>query len=490
MLVAAVMIGCDKPEPKGEQQKTAEDSKEYLLTVGKEALNTFNAADQKEAVEFAEGVYRRYEEFDWDQIGEDFEEEFINGRYEKIFAMPRRIAQIAAGQRMPSADDVSYLFSLSGEGTTFTFDDATKTIKIERNSDANVVVNFKDEKGVACHLKIWGEGAETEYTYSYERYEWRCDNYNYDYGYCESGHDEYVGTTTLTAKVPTTLHMTLKQGDKEIIGYTMSLDAKKNDHFYFSYNIRVVNMAVTFDTKVNSTNAAVAFKYTYGNTPLFAASANLPKYELIAKDDTMDWEEWIERYEDRYESLLGQIGAGEAKVDILGKVQAKATVSDFASLYDEYKAWNKKYNNYDYDDYRRTYSYTLNGYTYTDYYDAWWETPDNTLEAQEAYCRIYNKYCNAAIYYGNDIEQAKLKVQPYEKNGTYTPYMYPSPISYSYYNTECVFYFPKDDTSYAFEDYFSSSKFKSLVDMTEDLINSYIDMIEGADIDLGGHIEL
>lgn len=452
--MAAVFAGCD-PEQQGEPQMTSYESKEYLANTGKEIISTFNAADQKEAVEFAEGVYRRYETFDWDQIDEDFYEEFVNGRYKTIFSMPRRVAQIAAGQRMPSAEDAKYLFSLAGEGTTFTFDDATKTVKIERNSDSNVIVNFKDEAGTDCQLKIWGEGEETEYSYTYERYEWVCDSYNEEYNYCENGHDEYLGSTTIAAKVPATLKMTLKQGNKEIIGFDMSLETKKNDHFYLSYNLRVVNMAVTFDTKINSTNAAVAFKFTYNDTPVLTASANLPKYELIGKDDNMDWEEWIELYADRYEYLLGKIGAGEAKLDVLGKIQVKATVSDFASLYKDYIAWDEKYNTYDYD-----YSY-------------WWQSSIYTLAAQDAWCAIYNKYCNAAVYYGNDTEQAKLKLQPYEEKGT----TYDGQ-QYSYYGTEYVFYFPKDDTSYSFEDYFTSDKFTSLVSMVEDLINSYIDLID------------
>ncbi len=471
LAMVAVFAGCDPvqnpQESQDKQPKTADEQKDYLFEVGKQVVETFNANDQKEAVEFAEGVYRRYENFDWEQINDDFYDEFTNGRYKAIFSMPRRVASIAAGQGVPSSEDASYLFSLAGEGTTFTFNDATKTIDIKRNTTGEVIANFNDENGTPCQLRIWGEGNETEYSYTYKKYKWVCDEYD-----C---HDEFIGNMTIAAKVPATLKMTLKQGDKEIIGFTMSLDTKKNDHINLSYDITVVNMKVAFDAKVNSTNAAVAFSYTYGTTPLLAASANLPKYALIDKQDSQSWEEWIQLYEERYESLLGQIGAGEAKVDILGKVQVKATVNDFASLYDDYTAWDKKYGNYSYGDYERTYTYN-NGYgTETGYYYAWWERPDCTLEAQDAYCKLYNDHCNAAVYYGNDTEQAKLKLQPCSRDGV--EYLNNSDaVSYTYYDTECVFYFPKDDTSYSFEDYFTSSKFKLLIDMVEDLVNSYIDL--------------
>lgn len=481
--MVAMIAGCEpeqqpcEPEqqPQGEELKTADQQKEYLFETGKQMIGTFNANDQKEAVRFAEGVYRRYEDFDWEQINDDFYNEFTNGRYKAIFSMPRRVAYIAAGQRMPAAEDASYLFSLAGEGTTFTFNDATETIDIKRNTTGDVIVNFKDENGTACQLRIWGEGNETEYSYTYEKYKWVCDNYNYDYDYCENGHNEFVGNMTIAAKVPATLKMTLKQGDKEIIGFTMSLDTKKNDHINLSYDITVVNMKVAFDAKVNSTNAAVAFSYTYGTTPLLTASANLPKYQLIDKQDKQTWEEWLELYEERYERLLGQIGAGEAKVDILGKVQVKASVNDFAALYDDYTAWDKKYYDYNYEDYRHKYTYDYYGEKITDYYYAWWETPVYTVEAQDAYCKLYNDHCNAAVYYGNDTEQAKLKLQPYSRDGS--EYLNNgNRVQYTYYDTEYVFYFPKDDTTYSFEDYFTSVKFKALVDMVEDLINSYIDL--------------
>lgn len=484
--LAAVVVSCEpknpveKEDPNGQdttgvELMTADQQKEYLYNAGKAFIETFNANDQKEAIDFAEGVYRRYEEFDWDQINDDFYNEFTNGRYKAIFSMPRRIAQIAAGQRMPSVEDATYMFSLAGEGTTFTFNDRTKTIDIERNNTADAIVNFKDENGTACQLRIWGEGAETEYSYTYNEYEWVCDDYNAEYDYCNNGHRELVGTKTISAKIPATLRMTLKQGEKEIIGFTMSLETKKNDHLYLSYNIQVVNMTVTFDTKVNSTNAAIAFNYTYGSTPLLTASVNLPKYELIDKQDKQTWEEWLELYEERYERLLGQVGAGEAKLDIMGKLQVKATVSDFSLLYDGYMAWDKKYDNENYSDYEHRYNYN-NGYdNEVGYYYAWWEMPKYSLEAQEAKCELYNKYCNAAVYYGNDIEQAKLKLQPYSQKGTENLYN-GDRIQYTYYDIEYVCYFPKDETSYSFEDYFTSNKFKALVDMVEDLVNSYIDL--------------
>jgi hypothetical protein len=45
---------------------------------------------------------------------------------------------------------------------------------------------------------------------------------------------------------------------------------------------------------------------------------------------------------------------------------------------------------------------------------------------------------------------------------------------YGYYGVEPVLYFPQDETRIAIATYFNSSKFLGLLDIIEDLANSYI----------------
>ena len=72
----------------------------------------------------------------------------------------------------------------------------------------------------------------------------------------------------------------------------------------------------------------------------------------------------------------------------------------------------------------------------------------------------------------------------YEKQETYDPAEWlrydseytnlPDPIQYSYYGVEPIMYFPQEETSIAITTYFNSSKFLGLIDLVEDLANSYI----------------
>ena len=44
-------------------------------------------------------------------------------------------------------------------------------------------------------------------------------------------------------------------------------------------------------------------------------------------------------------------------------------------------------------------------------------------------------------------------------------------------------YFPKDGTSYAFDEYFTESAFASVIQLTEDLVNKYLGLLEFNKID-------
>ena len=128
--------------------------------------------------------------------------------------------------------------------------------------------------------------------------------------------------------------------------------------------------------------------------------------------------------------MLGTVGKGEVKLDVLGKIQLRGGVTDGAALVDAYYNWGE-----------------------TNY--------SNELTQCEDLCAFLNKYLYASIYYNNTItEQAKVLMQVYEE-------------SYGY-SVEPILYFPQDETSIAVMTYFNSSKFLNLFDLVEELANSYI----------------
>lgn len=406
------------PEPKDTMAVLSPDEqKSYLVEVGKELINTFNPEDQRAAVELADELYSKYQEYDWEAISSEFDEELediYSTEFESFFGMPRRMIDAINGKKKISLEDKEILLTLSKFGRVIEFDDKNKTVKITKTNDPSITAIFSDAKGTKCELKVWGEGKEIEGSYTYE--------------YDES-------KRTIRVKVPTTIKMHLKHGSNSLISFTFNWDSNIKDYVNTSLNLQVTNLVFAEEIKVSTTEASIVFSLSYGDKGLIAAAVNLPKYELIdwegGKDITEEeGENWLEEYGEKYTSMLGTVGKGEVKLDVLGKIQLRGGVTDGAALVDAYYNWGE-----------------------TNY--------SNELTQCEDLCAFLNKYLYASIYYNNTItEQAKVLMQVYE--------------DYYGYAVEPILYFPQDETSIAVMTYFNSSKFLNLFDLVEELANSYI----------------
>ena len=424
-------------DPKGTMGVLSPDEqKDFLVDVGEELINTFNPNDQKEAVELADELYYKYKNYDWDAISEEFEDELddiYSTEFESFFGMPRRMIDVINGKKKVSLENKEILLTLSKFGRIIEFDDKNKTVKITKTDEPSITAKFSDSEGTQCELKVWGDGKDIEGSYTYEDYYWE-PQFD-EWGNWIGEEKIYQGKRTIRVKVPRTIKMHLKHGSNSLISFTFNWDSNIKDYVNTSLNLQVINLVFAEETKVSTTEASAVFSFSYGDKGLIAAAVNLPKYELIdwegGKDITEEeGENWLEEYDDKYKSMLGKVGKGEVKLDIFGKVQLRGGVTDGAALVDAYYNWGDKYYN------------------------------DEQDECQDL-CDLLNKYIYLSVYYNNTTtEQAKLLMQVYE--------------DYYGYDIEPIMYFPQDETSIAVMTYFNSSKFLGLVDLVEELANSYI----------------
>lgn len=422
-MLALVLTGCREeptptptPNPKPTDLLSPDEQKTFLAGVGEELIGIFNPNDQKKAVELADDLYNKYESYDWDAISEEFMEvydDIYSSEFESFFSMPKRIINAINGKQKASLENLEILLTLSKFGYTIEFDDNTKSVKITKTGDTAIVAKFSDSDGTPCELKVWGEGKEIEGSYTYE--------------------DD--GKRTIRVKVPTTISMHLKQGSSSLVSFTFNWDTNVKDYVNTSLDMKVINLGFKEESKVSTTQASAVFSFTYNDKNIITAAANLPKYKLTGWEEGSDitqeeGEDWINEYAEDYEALLGYVGKGEAKLDILGKIQIQGGVTDGAALVDAYYHWiDKDYN--------------------------------NELDACNDLCKLLNKYIYLSIYYNKTTtEQAKLLMDVYEdKYG---------------YDVEPIMQFPYDDSQIAVMTYFESSKFLGLIDLVEDLANSYI----------------
>lgn len=420
-----------------------DEQKDYLVEIGEQLIGTFNPNDQKKAVDLADDLYHKYKSYDWEAIGEEFEEvfdEIYSSEFESFFGMPKRVIDAIYGKQNASLADMEILLTLSKFGYTIEFDDNTKSVKITKTDDAAIVAKFSDSNGTKCELKVWGEGKEIEGSYTYEDGHWEYpevwDPY-WEEWVPDWEHGEFIsdGKRTIRVKVPTTINMYLKQGSSSLVSFTFNWDTNIKDYVNTSLDMKVINLGFKEETKVSTTEASAVFSFTYSDKDVITAAVNLPKYKLIGWEGGNDitpeeGEEWLGEYEDKYASLLGKVGKGEIKLDILGKIQLMGGVTDGAALVDAYYNWSDKYYN-------------------------------NQLDECKDLCDFLNKYIYTSVYYNNTTtEQAKLIMDVYE--------------TYYGYDVEPIMQFPYDGSQIAVMTYFESSKFLGLIDLVEELANSYI----------------
>ena len=499
-LIDSVTFGMPStPDPQPQLDGDAlspEETKEYLMAVAKKMVNKFNTADQKAVIELADGLYEKYRRYDWGM----FEDEY-GDRFDEFFRMPRYMKQVVRGDAAPSDLDMTWVFGFKEESAIFEADEQCRCWKyLGHSSDNSVIMRCKDKNGVLCEAKVWGEGETHTYEYSWDMSYWEYPKiyasdrvvfyeyagyYNgdwhyfymdesgawYYYDYTEEmfyvresdidirqkyGSDDHwyyyeeetgrwyykdwdngyrvYGTRTVKGVLPDKIYFTLKHGSDEVMRVEFGQEMKKNDHAYFSLFAKLANLSWTTDVKVNSTHGTAAFAFFYGDKQFFSVAANLPMYELIDKQDSQSYEDWIEEYGDRYDELFKKIGEASAIVDLFGEVQIKAKVNNFGYAYRDYMKWDEAEN---------------------------YENRHTKAMVQQ-FCSIFNDNSENGIYYNSDVKQAELRVKAaYDE---IDEWYYPEP----------VLYFPKDGTSYAYEQYFNRKPFTDLQYMVEDLVNAYI----------------
>ena len=430
-----------------------EDTKEYLMEVGKRLLNMFKTEDQKDLAELAEGVYTKYKDYDWELLGKDFE-----NKYDHVFNFDRNepspagvvpIARIlkytidvTEGGDVPTGID--YVWTFPQDNFIYEADEINKRWNnLGKTSDNSVIIRFKDAKGVQCEIKVWGEGKETPY----DAY-W--DEMNYS-SYYDEATGRYVENTTpryrhhIGAVLPEKIHFVFKQGTKVVSSMDMQQDLQMNDHANMSFNVMFADLRWSADANITMTHASAAFAFTYQDKPIFSAMCNAPVYELLGKKDTQSWEDFAEMYVNQYDYLLKQIGEADGMFDLLGEVQIKAKLDHFGYAYRDWIKW---------EDTERTSGY-------------------NSREAVNQFCSIFNDNSVNGIYYNSDVKQAEIRVQPkYDE-------------AYNEWSPEGVLYFPQDHTTYAFEEYFNRKPFTNFVQMAQDVANKFIQLSEDLENSIG-----
>ncbi len=434
VLSLVVMTGCNEKKVPGlntgdtenpeNKELTAEEQKNKLVDVATEFIEVFDTSNQKDAVETFDWIVYNYMDYYWDPV-EDYYDRVLD---DIVSAAARSARSLSEGHFTTNAAMEIYDFpKFTG---IFEANEDSYSWEFVGESD-NITLRCKDREGNPAELVLTASGEEMEFVYEYT-----------DYGEVHP----------YTVVIPANISLSVKVNGSEYIKFDFNFDAEKSSHVKINTEVKITNIVYKLALSVEKTNVSTECILQYGDRTLLAVSAAAPSCVLAGKGENMDWEEWWYKYSDAFEYGDPDIEFGNlmATANILSQVQINAESNDPADIYHAIQDLDDKY--------RAEYGY--------EYYD--------TRDYNIAYSDLVNDNMNISIYYSSDIKQAEIITDV---------------VSDEYYSGDSYYYvvpvvrFPKDGTTYAFDEYFTESAFGSVIQLTEDLVNKYLSLLRYNEIE-------
>ena len=293
------------------------------------------------------------------------------------------------------------------------FNANTTTKRWDYTPASDLQFSFKDKEGKTCTATLNTSG-NTKRVYIDESSE-----YNWDPRASISSNNYYKNYI----EIPENINIALTRDGSIIasINITTNLSRMNSDNlskgsYSATCKINVNDFCMTFSKIYYSpANAEVILTMEKGSKTLvsMSASANYSMNNNI--QDT-------------------NVNSVNLSLDILGEVRLKGTCSNLSN--------------------------------FTNYIDNANKNDENESN-YKSYISQANDLINIGIYYGNDIKQASMNLEPFQKDSYYEKYWYCEPvIKFS------------DGTSYStFEAFFDETSFKDVIDNFEGLINEYEKML-------------
>lgn len=416
----------------------SDEQKGYLEQAARLFLETFRARDQKAVLDLTDELYFEIENYDWDTQG--FEEFWDEIESDFAFAAPRYISQLANGSASPM-DVRQFTYNLAKFANVFEADSRShRWVNKGKSSDGSAQLIYK-MGGSTCVAKVWGDGKDNTYNYTF----YRGAEGEFSERYTSSANEKI----TMTATLPERMCMTLTQDGVELVRLVVGTDIVENQHYNQNITLTVANINYISQINCSHTSANAVFGLNYGNQAIMYAEIKVPNYSIPTKTNNQTYEEYGEHIADHWEDIVNSVGTATAYINMMGTVQLRAAVTNVGDLVADYRNWIDNYDSY------------MNEHM--------------TREAARALCNIYKHNSRTGVYYGTNDRQAELVLDSYMDN-----YYYYSNRSYL---IEPLIHFISDDTQYSFTEYFTEARYANIIDLTENLVNSYLRMLRSFDVD-------
>ena len=289
--------------------------------------------------------------------------------------------------------------------------------KWSRTEESNdVIFRFTGPTGETCEARLSASGSASNFEFSYDD-----DDYYYS--------EEYV----FRFSIPRNLTFTLTQGRGTLANAKVETRIDYDGHNYSaSVDATAANISVKVNTEGNDSKITENSTVAVNGQVLVGTAAELTGKNLCNVDRIVN-----NLPDDLDEGFLTRwFTSAQAKVNVMDKVQAYADVKFNNSFCDIDETWG-----------------------YWDY-----NTREQARAEAERVADVFNKNIDAKIRYNNTkTDQALIRFEPQLDEWSYYGWEY---------IVEPVLYFPQDETSYRFNDYFKSG-FRSLTNQWNNLVKSY-----------------
>lgn len=435
-------------EPEAEVLTPAKQ-KEKISKVGDDFVAQFNSTDFSSLLKLIDECSHKFEDYEWDAYEDNIlDEEIFIGKLSNI------VTEAQAG--MPVNMD-AYIFAMDRISAKYEANDKTQSWTVTETNDGKLTIIFTNLSGEKCEIIVSTSAESYDLTSYYEDYEY----------------NSYEDKSTTTAQpfqviVPESINITIKEGDYEHMNATCNINLEKNKLFNLEWTAQIASLKFYVKADINNKSAEATYSISQHNQNLLTMTAAAPSCSLLGKKDSDSMEEWINEYYEAFENQKTIFGNLTTVCNVMNRIQVigscndpMSIISDFDELYDEYDYDERQFN----------------------------------IKASE----VLNDAMNFNLYYSSDVKQASLKWDVTSREREYYDYVceekYDSYYDYWYedceevYTTKTVYdyspviYFPAENTTYSFEEYFTSDIYSGLLEQVEDLCNSYVKMLKYIDVD-------
>ncbi len=463
-----------------QKRLTGDEQIEKLNALGEQVLSQFKTQEQADLVRLTDYLTARFENTDWSAVMDSAGAGHVSYQgMTPMMATMRRISAYAYYSPMNFMDIVTLdNWSVSDFFGEFEFYESQNKWRFTGPNDNAAIFRCADQNGKEVVVTIKATGDTYQVIDTVKVYDYNSSNriYTIDYwdeqqgkfiegreikkayfetllAHRDDDHEDENEFTSLyegvryyvhvsypykmqpvAAHLPSNLTVTLTDDGKEMINVALTFDIDRKDHIKLAGNVRLANIAQTYD--LNVTRSAVRGNYEMkvnGNSICRLAIDNDGFNGLaIDPNNNLRTESDFNKYEKKAEDEL-KPGKTNMLLTILGGEMSIQGEMNGDAYYTGMKKVNETEMNY-----------------------------DGGKKRAEAIVDIWNTNILLSVYYGSNIKQAEIIMV----------------VDDLEYNVAPAIYFIEDKVKMQFDQYFTRRSYGSLIDATEALINSYIDLFK------------